>query len=268
MRKLALILACCAWIPSCWQPLRGQGVTGPIRSKAGGSPNTITVAKLPSVSIDRDWIDYSTLVLGIVLAVAGIAGIIVAVCTLRDVEKQTKATQRSVDVLINSERAWVLVRPIHAELKPVTNDSVMPYNQFRFTMINRGKTVARLIKYQADGYLARRDSVWDDMPSYEGTPSANFGSMAIGIHTLGVFAPDEPNDMAIAINERLTFQRLAEIAQGNLILRVLGRIEYFDFAEKPRVIQFCYQYVAYGRDFDGNLVYWVLAGPEAYNTST
>jgi hypothetical protein len=59
----------------------------------------------------------------IVLCLVGIGGIIVAVCTLRIIERQTKhlrnsvvqarraanAARQSTDALINSERAWVLV---------------------------------------------------------------------------------------------------------------------------------------------------------------
>jgi len=117
----------------------GHSKTG--QNKTEDDQKTITVAKFPSVSIERDWTDFSTLGIRVILAFIGIAGIIVAICALRDVEEQTKAIKASVDALINSERAWVLV----IDVDPPEILTAPVVNGFYFDLVNRGKSIARLV---------------------------------------------------------------------------------------------------------------------------
>jgi len=134
-------------------------------------------------------------------------------------------------------------------------------------MTNRGKTVARLARFQAGGYLVNRGEELPETPTYEFEEGATFGSDGISIHNTGVLAPEEPNVMAMGINLPLDAYKIEQIRLGDLIFYAFGRIEYFDFSEKPRVVQFCYAY-ADSRDIDGKQVKWLLAGPAAYNTHT
>ena len=54
----------------------------------GQVPESITITRLPSVSVERDWIDYWTLGFSGLLALIGIGGVIAAIRTLRAIEKQ------------------------------------------------------------------------------------------------------------------------------------------------------------------------------------
>jgi hypothetical protein len=84
-----------------------------------------------------------------VLVFIGIGGVIAALCTLREIRAQTKATEASVKVLIHSERAWVVTQPAHPtpELMPALPGMIgAPQHMFCYRIWNAGKTTATDIR--------------------------------------------------------------------------------------------------------------------------
>lgn len=238
------------------------------QDKTKDDPNTVTVTKFPSVSVERDWIDFTTLGMGALLALIGITGIVIAICTLRDVEKQTEATRDSVGVLINSERAWVTisnVRSIKLEPRKLAVGYNQVFNRFRFDIKNSGKTVARLMELTPEHRILDRESVLPDAPVYTFNPTNDLGF----IHG-GVLVPDESlKGIGVEIKEWIDESKMNLINQGDLTLYVYGILRYFDFAETERRLQFCYRYLpSEAEDFDGNRFHWIIDGPKAYNTHT
>jgi uncharacterized membrane protein YidH (DUF202 family) len=82
----------------------------------------------------------------IALVIAGFAGIIVAVCTLRKIERQTKAAEVNIQALVSTERAWIVI----------SVDSVVA-GEFRFWAKNEGKTPARVVSIWSCNIPLRRE---------------------------------------------------------------------------------------------------------------
>ena len=185
-------------------------------------------------------------------------------------KESAEAAKRSIDALVSGERAWVLVTPDQeSRLVPVTSGTPVPYNLFRFTIENKGKTVARMVRIQSSGFLAQRGQTLDETPTYGPHESANFSpGDTVEIINAGVFAPGVPNPMSVTINLLLSADDIFRMSPGgDLVFYMFGRIEYFDFAETERVIQFCYRYTGDYKDLTtGEVVRGVLDGPPAYNT--
>jgi len=126
-----------------------------------GSPDTIRIVSAPELSIARD---SAAFFVSLLLAVTGIVGIIVAICTLRTIARQTTATENSADAallnakaLINAERPWLLV-----DIGP--DESNPRIHVLR--AINKGRTPAEMVegscvcKYERVGQFVPEESVF------------------------------------------------------------------------------------------------------------
>ena len=169
-----------------------------------------------------------------------------------------EATKNIVNATIRSERAWVIVRPIQSSLRPVVSGMIRPYNQMFHDIVNKGRTVAKLIALNAAWKVIADDEALPVKPDYPPLESDHVQFL----HG-AVMVPEEViNGASIWINE---LERLPQALSGNMSLYVYGYIEYFDFAETRREIRFCYRYIPLGEDASGNRIYWSLDGPTAYN---
>ena len=78
---------------------------------------SIRVSELPSVSVSRDWIDCVALLISLLLLGAGAIGVWAAWRTLKAIEAQTVATQKT---LILTQRPRIVVRAFYfSEIKSV-----------------------------------------------------------------------------------------------------------------------------------------------------
>jgi len=87
----------------------------------------------------------------ILLTVAGVIGIIVAICTLRTLEKQAEAAKISADAaklnaqaVINSERAWIEIDLGAPEPEEPDENGDDDYSRYSIQVENRGRTVAHI----------------------------------------------------------------------------------------------------------------------------
>jgi hypothetical protein len=70
------------------------------------APSTVAVSKFPSVSTDRDWVDYGLLVFNFGLVLIGFFGVRAAVRTLRAIQKQAALTETQIqDARTSSENS-------------------------------------------------------------------------------------------------------------------------------------------------------------------
>lgn len=191
------------------------------------------------------------------LIIIGIGGTVAALCTLIVIGRQT-------EVLINSERAWILVT-----VQQPTNRGGY-YTQgdietFAYSIANRGKTVARLTgPYRANFAFLSASEKLPDIPDYGIHPDA-FPEHELPM--LGsVLAPKESSDTlrepcALKFSPKLIFG----IENHTHTLYFLASLKYFDFANKERELRFCYQYWP----TDGqSSARWQLGGPKGYNSHT
>jgi hypothetical protein len=129
---------------------------------------SISVSKLPAVSVDRNWADWVLWGFNGLLVIAGFLGIRVAYKTLKNIARQTrsihhqaiqvrkqtqilnksaKAAQKAAEAallnaqaVINSERAWIDGEIIHREQLGI--------HFYALNVSNHGKTPAKLLTYE------------------------------------------------------------------------------------------------------------------------
>jgi hypothetical protein len=82
---------------------RGQNEAN--QNKNRDNPNTIEITKFPTVSVERDWIDRTTLFVGALLAAIGIGGVVAALLTLRAIEKQAGLMETQIQDARNANEA-------------------------------------------------------------------------------------------------------------------------------------------------------------------
>jgi len=58
------------------------------RDKQKNNPDTVAVSKFPTVSVERDWIDYTLVPLNFCLVIIGALGVMAALATLRKIKEQ------------------------------------------------------------------------------------------------------------------------------------------------------------------------------------
>jgi hypothetical protein len=102
----------------------------------------------------------------IALVIVGIAGIIVAICTLKDIQKQTTNTETAANAarlnaqsVVNAERPWLVVRPF---IKKKENPRLCS-----FGCRNQGITPAKIISASAKYVFVNiPDELWRKPPDY------------------------------------------------------------------------------------------------------
>jgi hypothetical protein len=94
------------------------------------TPYEVRVISTPQ----KDGYDRAALWVNVALAVAGIFGIVIAICTLIKIERQTKAAELNMKAMVNAERAWIVV----------SVEAFVP-GEFRFWATNEGKTPANVV---------------------------------------------------------------------------------------------------------------------------
>jgi hypothetical protein len=173
--------------------------------------------------------------------------------------KSAEAAKRSADVLINSERAWVIVNDVSP---PLFNVEGQPH-EFRFEIKNIGKTVARLTgPYRTRFHLLAHNEKLPDVPEY-GIAETLFPSGMTETPIYGnVLAPGETDTVTYACFELLMTPEVFEsMERGDQRLYFYASLMYFDFAEKERELQFCY---LYRPRTELRVAHWEHAGPKVY----
>lgn len=142
----------------------------PSSSTTGNGEASVRIVSIPSITVNASKEGIVSLVLTGVLIVVGIAGICVAGSTLQTIVKQTKATEMAADaakvsadaallnaqVMISTERALIEVDVTapSTHIDPETGEELsgvsMDASIFRYgiSIINHGRTVARIISYK------------------------------------------------------------------------------------------------------------------------
>lgn len=296
-----MIVVLLAWIPLCWEPLRGQapGVGEDVAQKP--KQNTKLATPQPQIGTEASPLvvethtstkseqeaaeakadkEHASRVEGWMLFFTGAAALFTGLLVFVgwqgvDAAKRTLlAIEKQVGIMVDSERAWVIVPKPHApELSPITPGAIRPYNTFRFDIINKGRTVAKLVELNGEYRIIDKNATLPEQPVYPPVPIS-----ALGFAHGSVLVPDDSiQNLIIGIDERLDDAKFNDIRNDALTLYVYGYLKYFDFAKVERKIQFCYLYVNRGASWKeypdgvGQLNYkaqWMIAGPPDYNTHT
>jgi hypothetical protein len=190
----------------------------------------------------------------IALFLVGFAGVVVALLTLRKLERQTKATEDAAEAalcntqaMVHSQRPWIIV-----QIEEVPRDNAAK-TCFRLSGYNHGSTPAFVIAYK--GPIV----VWLANPDNELPPSPDYGtsdcdaSLVLPRHKFSLGEIDPWGERKVTSVE--------------LQLVVYGLIEYRDgVTDTIHKTAFCYRRKREKMsDMGGHLV---LCGPAAYNECT
>jgi hypothetical protein len=179
--------------------------------KANGDEGTN--ARSPQVDVDvvkmprRERFDWITWGGGILLTIVGIGGVIVAVCTLKKIERQTKATEDSIRLQEIAYYQWVELANWRSDFMPQTGE--------------------RTYRVRVD--LANPT----DFPVTINEASITFGEGNTFTYSPGdnlFLTPDIPHIVEVFIV--LTQDQLGRWARNLLILKVSGKITYTGVLKK------------------------------------
>ncbi|MGH9589472.1 MAG: hypothetical protein ACRD25_03720, partial [Terracidiphilus sp.] len=140
-------------------------------------PSTVKVANAPPVA--PFWPLHDRILLGalLILVVLGYIGILLAVSTLKKIERNTKSGEEAAaaaydaaraalvhaEALVRNERPWILV-----SIEPSPGVA----NGFTITASNRGRTPARIVAMPHKIQFAEDESHLPEVPQYQDSTSA------------------------------------------------------------------------------------------------
>jgi hypothetical protein len=204
----------------------------------------------------------------IALVIVGIAGIVVAICTLKDIQKQTintgtaaKAALLNAEALIHSERPWIMIQIQEALVEK--GDGVFDMRSFQFTIFNYGKSPAHVVSCKGPK-IEFCDDPEKDLPiqpdygtwDWERRFLAPQDSLPIGKIIYPSKMRMETHSVAIAKHERVKNE-----------LVVYGLIEYTDgISSKNYRTAFCYRHEKLPPSSMGG--HMLICGLSVYNEYT
>jgi hypothetical protein len=206
--------------------------------------------------VDRDWIDYVGLGLTLALIGVGVGGVIVAVLTLKDIQKQTRAAvrisvsaKRNTDALINSQRAWIVLRP-DEKFHPAAGVFKLDWK-----IVNNGKSIARLIEANV---LTAKPDITFTFPPY------SYPSASIQLHRI-TLPPESPFDIWCHLlgPNGMEAADVDDIINRGRDLVAYGYVKYEDAFGKEHESRFCYYYAVPFGEFRVS-----LTAPEEYHRCT
>jgi len=228
---------------------------------------TVRIRELPSVSVGRNWADWTLWALSGVLSIAGVLGIVLAYKTLRAIRRQgvsmrrqtailrrsvaaarksANAAKKSADGLISAERAWIL-----ADL----NWPERPHTYFEYSLIftNHGPTPAQIRAYFWD--IKAIDSI-DELPEIPAYGEARYSGRFL--------APKESwnVDLVFPNDAKVSMEKWTEITSDpKQYVVCFGYVEYGGIFQGLRYTRFCFGY-------NGFLTRFTTIGPPEYNKCT
>ena len=187
--------------------------------------------------------------LGISLKQAGIAS------------KNSIAAKRTADVLISSERAWLVLEVTRLKSPRVTRNNVLPFNVMDLSFQNHGRTPA-FITDICFRYMQTPTPQLETM-NYTHEMSGP-GKFARGL----VVGPGERTPVYPAALEKfglMNQETFDKIMSGELFVHFYGIVRYSDISGVDRETAFCF---TYQRGEVMGLPPWLRSGPRDANRNT
>jgi len=269
----------------------------------------VTVNSLPPVTINplspvstepkRDWVDYFTLGIAVLVLLVGYFGVRYAKKTLGEISTQTKrlgehakhleqlaeaakdnaaaaaanadSVKRSTALMAITERAWIVEELSfpHGPL-PFLLDNVTTQNAklltVGFELRNGGKSAAKIINVALRFHAVKSLNILPPEPFYEGAPQAQ-PLAGDGVMLMPVAATKVPTGFVVIYENGghfLTRQDALDINGGQAELVVYGKVEYQSLQEK-HINQFCYVWDR-DRGVEGTNPRFRKGGPFKYNS--
>ena len=206
---------------------------------------------------EKDAYDKASVWVNVCLGVIGIGGIVVAIFTLKKVERQTKATEDSAKASFLNVQALV-----NAERARIGFDVREMGRSFGIDGKNVGKTAAKITYAHGFSMILSANETLPLTPCYVGQPDDDSEwigpdvtfDLLTGTDRYGFIADLSDTDLCFNIRDKKS------------VLWVFGCIRYFDgVSEETRDKRFCFATSVSGNPLE---TYLFSAGPEAYRKDT
>jgi hypothetical protein len=162
------------------------------------------------------------------LLVAGVIGIIVALCTLGVLRDQTIATQQSVAMFVSKERAKLIAEPLISERNFLEGTESFPWYSILILVVHYGPTHA--FNVRAFGSMVIKDSV-----EKKDWPKVDEGDIFID---RVIESGSKPSTYEIILS--CDPATISEINSGKQFIHLCGKVTYDDIFEKSHVTPFRY----------------------------
>ncbi|MDR3750928.1 MAG: hypothetical protein P4K94_05520 [Terracidiphilus sp.] len=233
-------------------------------------PQHITVANPPVLPVQWLLRDRITWAANLVLVLLGYAGIMLAVSTLRKIERQTRYAETAADAaaasaqaallhaqsIVNAERPWLLI---------VVEPSLNIENSFAAVVMNRGRTPAQIDAIANHITIAADEAHLPATPQYRDEEP---GAPRVPI----ILLPGESASLKTFSRENVrglcgSEEQFKRIENWEEKIFIYGRIVYKDLiapaGQQTHETAWCCWYI-HGRQKSG----LVVAGPPAYSLHT
>jgi hypothetical protein len=242
--------------------------------EAGGpcdyQPSHITVATPAPAPAPWPLQDRITWGANVLLALLGYAGIMVAVSTLRKIERQTKYSEAAAQAATDSAQAALLHAQaiLHAE-RPWVLVTIVPSRSIEngFTVIatNRGRSPAQVVAAAEETRIAIDESELPAVPEYEPkeqvTPFVSIILLPGEFMNIKSFCREDAKGLCD------TEERFRRVENWEERIFIYGKVVYRDLlapaSEPAHETGWCCRYI-HGRQKSG----LVMAGPQEYNLHT
>jgi hypothetical protein len=181
------------------------GVAPPSQQQAGNQ--SVAVRSLPAIDIERNWIDYAPIALGVLTVLIAIVGSVVSYQAFKDQRDTVRLTQRA-DVLIDS-------------INTSNSGGLTPDTVVTVVFKNFGPTRANEILL--DAWLGVEGSEIGEPEPLPMTALATGDTLPYAFHPL---------------HERMTADAFKRLQTGELTLRITGTLKYRDVFKRPHAVDF------------------------------
>jgi hypothetical protein len=211
------------------------------RIEPGNNEYAVRIVSIPP----RGTSGWIVLISTIVLALVGVAGVGVAIYTVRKIARQTAAieaqtaatekaaesTKANADAFISSERAWIMVEtgqiPDNFEHDP----NRLQVLEVRPVVINRGRTVGRITRGFIAKHTVAKNEKLPPEPDYTGKMSDVEVNLILA-----------PTMLAQPLHVLIPLRDIESARLGVVTLYIYGFVDYTDLARIDRQTRFCFVY--------------------------
>jgi hypothetical protein len=235
-------------------PVATQQGNGPDLQGEGSNHVTANVRIVSTPQ--KDGYDIAAFWANITLAALGVGGIVVAVCTLCILRRQTKASWiaakaalKQSNHMIASERAWMAVQIGQPSFNEVMSPHLMPDSAHLSVVVlvtNEGKTPATVTQTWIDSFSEETVDSKDvpPVPKLPNHPDQMGSTKPITKRVASVYVPKQQFHLGCSIPKReLTKENIAW-RSGAKCLCIIGFVKYIDAFNVPRITRFCFSYQA------------------------
>lgn len=188
---------------------------------------------------------YRLYLLATVVGVAvGLIGLIFLVIQTVTAKQAANAALKSATALINSERAWITIKPGTIDGMPLRPTLDRGVAVFRYVLTNSGKTPARLIESNTR-FCCSNTLEFAPQPSYKDLVGYSLNKLTI--------VPNESLTLVDVLDplEPLTLEEFSAIKDLKLHLVVYGFVKYMDIYGATHTSRFCHSYQFMRGDIEG-----------------